>query len=126
MDGLILGVSGWFTPHGVRYHEEARTIDQIAPEDWAALLAHADTIGFFTRPEPSAVASDARIFHVTITAGERSRELAMHDPYEAPELAMLIRLTRRAMRDRIVQRIAKLDEQQLAALQAVGSPGQGT
>jgi hypothetical protein len=107
MDGVILGVSGWFTPHDVRYHEEARTTNWIALEDWSALLVHADAIGFFTRPEPPAATSDARIFHVTISAGDRSRELTVHDPYEAPELAML-------------------DEQQLAALQAVGSAAQGT
>lgn len=125
MGGVTLSVSGWFTPHGVRYHEEARTTDRIALEDWLALLAHADAIGFFTRPEPSAAASDARIFHVTITAGDRSRELAVHDPFETPELAMLIRLTRRVIRDRIVQRTAMLDAQQLTASRAAGPRGQG-
>lgn len=124
IDGVILSVSGWFTPHGVRYHEEARPTDRIAPEDWVALLAHANAIGFFTRPEPAAATFDARTFHITITAGDRSRELAVNDPFEAPELAMLIRLTRRAIRDRIVQRTAMLDGQQLTALRASASRGQ--
>jgi hypothetical protein len=51
-DGVMLGVSGWFTPHGDLYHEEGRTLDEIAAADWSALLAQADRIDFFTRPEP--------------------------------------------------------------------------
>ena len=115
-DGVVLGISGWFTPHGELYHEEGRAIDEIATADWAALLAHADHIGFFTRPEPARPAPDARIFHLTITSGERSRELAVNDPFEAPEFAMLIRLTRRAMRDRLVLTPEMLNQQQLEAL----------
>jgi hypothetical protein len=74
------------------------------------------SIGFFTRPEPQRPAPDARIFHVTITSGDRSRELAVNDPFEAPELAMLIRLTRRAMRDRLVLTPDMLNERQLEAI----------
>ena len=59
---LVCGISGWFTPHGTRYHEDRRRLDQIAPEDWEALLTHAEAIGFFTRPERGAAASNARIF----------------------------------------------------------------
>ena len=117
-DGVTLGVSGWFTPHETLYHEEARTIDEIATDDWANLLAHADAIGFFTRPDPPLPAPDARIFHLTITSGKRSCELAVNDPFEAPELALLIRLTRRAMRDRLVLTPDMLNEQQLDALRA--------
>ena len=86
-DVITLGISGWFTPHGTLYHEEGRTLDEIAPEDWSNLLAHADAIDFFTRPDPAWPALEARIFHLTITDGERSRELAVNDPFEAPELA---------------------------------------
>ena len=100
-DGVRLGISGWFTPHEILYHEESRRLDEIAPEDWSNLLAHADIIHFFTR-----------------------RELAVNDPFEVPELAQLIRLTRRAMRDRQVLTHAMLTDDELvdlrAALQAQG------
>ena len=115
-DGVVLGISGWFTPHGELYHEDGRTIDEIAAADWATLLDHADGIGFFTRPEPQRPAADARIFHVTITSGNRTRTLAVNDPFEAPELALLIRLTRRAMRDRLVLTPDMLNERQLDAI----------
>lgn len=114
-DVITLGISGWFTPHGTLYHEEGRTLDEIAPEDWSNLLAHADAIDFFTRPDPAWPALEARIFHLTITDGERSRELAVNDPFEAPELAFLIRLTRRAMRDRLVLTPETLSEEALEA-----------
>lgn len=35
IDGVVLGISGWFTPHGELYHEEGRAIDEIAAADWA-------------------------------------------------------------------------------------------
>ena len=114
-DVLVCGISGWFTPHGTRYHVDRRRLDQIAPEDWAALLAHAEAIGFFTRPEPRPAASDARVFHLAITAGDRSRELAINDPFETPELARLITLTRRALRDRQVMTAATMSDEDLAA-----------
>lgn len=120
-DGVVLGISGWFTPHGELYQQEGRTIDEIAAADWMTLLAHADSIDFITRPEPQRPAPDARIFHLTITFGDQSRDLAVNDPFEAPELAMLIRLTRRAMRDRLVLTPDMLNEQQLEAIRtAVG------
>lgn len=46
-DGIVCGVSGWFSPHGVRYHEDVRPVQEIAPADWSALLDHADAIDFF-------------------------------------------------------------------------------
>lgn len=117
-NAVTLGISGWFTPHGTLYHEEGRRLDEIAPEDWSNLLAHADMIDFFTRPDPALPAPEARIFHLTITAGDRSRELAVNDPFEAPELAQLIRLTRRAMRDRQVLTHAMLTDDELVAMRA--------
>lgn len=123
-NAVTLGISGWFTPHGTLYHEEGRRLDEIASEDWSNLLAHADAIDFFTRPDPALPAPEARIFHLAITAGNRSRELAINDPFEVPELAQLIRLTRRAMRDRQVLTHAMLTDDELvdlrAALQAQG------
>ena len=117
-NAVTLGISGWFTPHGTLYHSEGRRLDEIAPEDWSTLIAHADAIDFFTRPDPALPAPEARIFHLTIRAGDRSRELAVNDPFEAPEFAQLIRLTRRAMRDRVVQRVEAMDGETLAALRA--------
>lgn len=72
-EGLVVGISGWFTPHGVRYHEDRRARDEIAPNDWVALLAHADSIDFFTRPDPAPASPEARIYHVGIVSGGRSR-----------------------------------------------------
>lgn len=117
-DGIVFGVSGWSTPHGVRYHEDVRSLSEIAPADWSALLDHADAIDFFDRPEPAPAGPSDRIFHLTITAGKRTRELAINDPFEAPEFAHLIRLTRRALRDRQVLSPEMLNDVQLAALQA--------
>lgn len=114
-DVLVCGISGWFTPHGSCYHEDRRRLDQIAPEEWAALLAHAEAIDFFTRLEPAPAASDARIFHLAITAGDRSRELAINDPFATPELARLITLTRRALRDRQVMMVTTMSDEDLAA-----------
>jgi len=42
----------------------------------------------------------------------------VNDPFEAPELAFLIRLTRRAMRDRLVLTPETLSEEALEALRA--------
>lgn len=41
-DGVVLGVSGWFTPHGELYHEDERMVDEIAAADWTTLLDHAE------------------------------------------------------------------------------------
>jgi hypothetical protein len=115
---LVCGISGWFTPHGTLYHQDRRSLDEIAVEDWAALLAHAEAIGFFTRAEPEPAPPEARIFHLWITDGERARELAINDPFEAPELALLYLLTRRALRDRQVLTPESMNDQQIAALRA--------
>lgn len=117
-DAVRLGISGWFTPHGILYHEEGRRLDEITSEDWSNLLTHADVIDFFTRPDPALPAPEARIFHLTVAAGNRSRELAVNDPFEAPELAELYRLTRRAMRDRQVLTHAMLTDDELVAMRA--------
>lgn len=125
MDGIICGISGWFTPHGVRYHEDVKSVAQIAPADWSTLLAHADEINFFGRPEPAPAGSSARIYHLAITSGERSRELAINDPYEAPELAHLIGLTRRALNDRQVLTPETMSDEAFAALLAAQEAGPG-
>ena len=122
-DGIVVGISGWFTPHGVRYHEDIRAVTEIAPADLSALLAHADEIGFFERSEPGSAGPSERIFHLTITAGGRSRELAINDPFEAPELAHLIRLTRRALNDRKVLTPETLGDEALPALLAAQAAG---
>lgn len=116
-DGIVFGVSGWFTPHGVRYREAVRWLSEIAPADWFALLDHADRIDFFNRAEPPPAGPSDRIFHLTITAGKRVRELASNDPVNTPELAHLIRPTPRALRDRQVLSLAILNDVQFAMLQ---------
>ena len=75
-------------------------MSQIAPAEWPALLGHADAIDFLGRPELAPAGPSNCIFHLAITAGNRSCELAINDPFETPELAHLITLTRRAMPDR--------------------------
>ena len=101
-DGIVCGVSGWCSPHGVRYYEDMRSVLEIAPTTWPALLEHADAIDFFARSVLAPARPASRIFHLAITAGNRSRELAINDPLEIPELALLITLNRRAVRDRWV------------------------
>lgn len=71
---------------------------------------------FFDRPEPARAEPSDRIFHLAITAGNRHRELAINDPFETPELARLIALTRRAVRDRQVLSPETLDDVQFTAL----------
>ena len=115
-DGVMLSISGWFTPYGELYHEERRLIDEIPAEDWAGLLAHADRIDFFTRPEPEGPPPESRIFHLTITSGERSRELAINDPFDAPELAKLVTLTRVCLRDRQVMRTVDMSAEVMALI----------
>lgn len=89
---------------------------EIAPADWSALLDHADAIDFFDRPEPAPAGPPDRIFHFGITAGNRTRELVVNDPFETPELARLIALTRCALRNRQVLSPETLDDVQFVAL----------
>lgn len=124
-DGIVFGISGWFTPHSVRYHEDIRSVADIAPADWSALLDHAEVIDFFERPEPAPAGPSDHIFHLAITACERSRELAINDPFETPELAHLIRLTRRALNDRKVLTPETLGDEAFAALLAAQEAGPG-
>ena len=93
-------------------------MSEIAPADWSALLGHANAIDFSDRPEPVPAGPSDRIFHLTIMTGKRTRELAINDPADITELAHLIRLTRRALRDRQVLSPEMLNNVQFAALQA--------
>jgi hypothetical protein len=81
-DGIVPSISGWFTPHGVRYYKDIRSVTEIVPKDWTALLARADEIGFFVRPEPGPAGPADRILHLAVTLGERCCELAINDPFE--------------------------------------------
>jgi hypothetical protein len=58
-------------------------------------------------------------------AGERSRELAINDPFGTPELAHLIRLARRALNDRKVPTPETLSDEAFAALLAAQAAGPG-
>ena len=57
---------------------------------------------------------------------KRARELAINDPFDAPELALLYRLTRRALRDRQVLTPETMSDEQVQALRdgviAMGQP----
>ena len=81
-DGIVCGVSGWFSPHGVRYHQDVRSVSQIAPADWSALLDHADAIDFSRRSEPALAGPPDRISHLAITAGNRIPKLAINDLFK--------------------------------------------
>lgn len=85
-------------------------MSQIATADWSALLEHADAIDFLAWPEPAPAGPSDRIFHLAITTGRRTRELAINGPFETSELAHLITLTRRAVRDRQVLLSDMLDD----------------
>jgi len=115
-DRIVCSVSGWFRPHDVRYHEDVRSVSQIAPADWSVLLDHADAIDFFDRPEPAPAGPSDRIFHLTITAENRHCELTVNDLFETPGLARLIALTRRAVRDRQVLSPDMVEHVQFVAL----------
>lgn len=101
-DGLVCGLSGWFTPHGVRYHEDIRSVSEIDPTNWSMLLEHARLIDFFERPEPAPAGLGDRTIHLRLTVDGRSRELAINAPYETTDLARLVSLVPRALNDRQV------------------------
>ncbi len=81
-DGIVCGVSGCFTPHSVRYRQDVRSVSQIAPADWSALLDHADAIDFSRRSEPAPAGPPDRISHLAITAGNRIPKLAINDLFK--------------------------------------------
>lgn len=89
---------------------------QIAPADCSALLDHADAVCVFRRSEPTPAGPFDRIFYLAITVGNRHRELAINDPFELPELAYMIMLIQRAVRDSQVLSSNMLDEVQFVAL----------
>ena len=93
-------------------------MSQIAPAGWSALLGHANAIDFFERPEPALAGPSDPIFHFTITAENRTRKLAISEPYETPGLAHLITLTRRAVRNHQVLSPEMLNDVRFAALAA--------
>lgn len=93
-------------------------MSQIRLAEWSSLLDHADAIDFFEPPEPVPAGPFNRIFHLTITAGNWTRGLAINDPFERPELAHLITLNQRAVRDRQVLSSDMVDNIQFAALAA--------
>ncbi len=118
-DGVVCGVSGWFSPHGVRPEKMSGRCRRLRRQTGRRMLDHADAIDFSDRPEPAPAGPFDRIFHLAIRAGNRHRKLAINDPFETPELARLIALTRRAVRDRQVLSSETLDDVQFAALATV-------
>jgi len=72
----------------------------------------------FRSSEPTRARAFDRIFHFAITTGNRTRELAINEPLETPELAHLITLTQRAVYGRQVPLPDMLDDVRFAALAA--------
>jgi len=116
-DGIICGVSGWFSLHSVRPERMFGRCRRLRWRSGRRCSAHADAIDFFEQPEPVSLGPFKRIFRLTITVGNRTRGLAINDPFETPELAHLITLNQRAVRDRQVLSSDMVDNIQFAALQ---------
>ncbi|WP_230771832.1 hypothetical protein [Sphingomonas sp. Leaf4] len=93
-------------------------MSQIDPTSWSALLEHARSIDFFERPEPVLARPGDRIIHLRLTVDGRSRELAINDPYETPDLARLVSLVRRALNDRQVVTPETMSDEMIARLVA--------
>jgi len=60
---------------------------------------------------------------VTITSGNRARRLATKNPFEAPELILLIRMTYQSMRGRVALTPGMLSERELDASWTVMARG---
>ena len=91
---------------------------QIASADWIALLDHADAIDVFECLNQGRPGASDCIFHLAVTVGNRSRKLAIVDPLWTPELAHLIALIQRAMRDRQLLSLDTLNDVEATALAA--------
>lgn len=114
--GIVCGVSGWFSLHSVRPERMFGRCRRLRWRSGRRCSAHADAINFFEQPEPVPAGPFNRIFQLTITAGNRTRELAINDPFETLELAHLITLNQRAVRDRQVLSSDMVDNVQFVAL----------
>lgn len=93
-------------------------MSQIASAVWPALLDHANAIDVFECLKQGRPGTSDCIFHLALTVGNRSRKLAIVIPLWTPELARLIALIQRVMRDRQLLSLDTLNDVRLTALAA--------
>ncbi len=99
-DLVSLTISGGIAHFTGRAGERVRYLVDLEPALVAELLAAADACDFFTRPSPDETAPvypDARTYSVRLVYDGRSRVLTVPEPFEAPELAQLVRTVRRCL-----------------------------
>ena len=98
MEGDLVGltISGGTAHFPGRAGERIRHLADLEPALVAELLAAADAVAFFTRPDP-VVRPDARTYGIRLVHADRSRVLTVPEPFEVPELAQLVRTVRRCL-----------------------------
>lgn len=102
MEGDLVGltISGGIAHFPGRAGERIRHLADLEPALVAELLAAADAVAFFTRPDPvetAPVRPDARTYGIRLVHADRSRVLTVPEPFEVPELAQLVRTVRRCL-----------------------------
>ena len=93
-------------------------MEQIASADWSALLDHSNAIDVFECLNQGPPGPADCIFHLAVTVGNRSRKLAIVIPLWTAELAHLIALIQRVIRDRQLLSLDTLNDVKLTALAA--------
>jgi hypothetical protein len=97
--GLVgLTISGGIAHFLGRAGERIRRLAGLGTALVAELLAAADAIAFFTRPDPvvtAPVRPDACTVSIRLVHAGRSRLLTVPEPIETPELAQLVQTVRR-------------------------------
>ena len=99
-DLVSLTISGGIAHFTGRAGERVRYLVDLEPALVAGLLAAADACDFFIRQSPDETAPvypDARTYSVRLVYDGRSRVLTVPEPFEAPELAQLVRTVRRCL-----------------------------
>ena len=113
----MFGVSGRFaSPRAIPRRPPIGVADPAGGLVRAAQPRRQDRI--FNWPGPTPAGPSNRTFHRVIATGKQTRELGFNDPFVAPEIARLIRLTRYALCDPKVLSPKMLNDVRFAALQA--------
>lgn len=102
-DLVGLTISGGIAHFPGRAGERVRHFADLDPTLVAELLTAAEASDFFTRPVPNGTAPvrpDARTYSIRLVHADHSRVLTVPEPFEAPELAQLIRTVRRCLSGR--------------------------
>jgi hypothetical protein len=100
--GDLVGVTifGGIAHFPSRAGERVRHLADLDPTLVAVLLTAAEASDLFTCPDPNGAASfrpDARTYSIRLVHGGHSRLLTVPEPFEAPELAQLVRTVRRCL-----------------------------